>query len=395
MAPCAGPLPFRIFFFLAALDAVAGVAIWPCSALGLCSYMPAGNPISIWHRQELLFGMMPAVVAGFLLTALPRWTGSRAVSRGTVRALAGLWLAGRVAHGVAPSIAGPLVAVFVALLALMLTHRVIAAGNRRDIKIAVLLILFSAGAASAGNLPLEAEGEYGSRLGMAAVLGLLIILSGRIVPSLTAAYLGTSKKPSPMRSGDIVEISAAIAALIGLGAWVLAPVAQTAAVGCALAAVCQTARLLRWRAWQAAARPAILVLHVGYGWIPAGFALLAARFLHPRIPVEVMAAHAWTAGSMGLISLGVMASMIRRHTGATFASSAQMSAAYAFGFLAAVARLAADILDGARAQWLGLAAIAWIAAYILFLTDFRQGPLRRGLIAPLRCPMTDSGDDRS
>ncbi len=368
--------PFRAFFFLAALDAIAGVGMWLVAAVGIVPQDWAGVPVGIWHRQELLFGMVPAGLAGFLLTALPRWTGRRPISPLALRGLIVLWLVGRGAHVAAPAAAGPIAALFIALLALIVAYQVIAARDRRDIKVGALLVLLLVGALTAGDQPFAAAGEYGSRASLAAILGFGITLGGRIVPTVTAAALSKPTETFSIRSWIWIELVAAVGAAIGLGAWVVAPALDATALACAVAAVGQAARLLQWRFWRTMTMPAVLVLHLGYGWIPVGFALVAVRLVNPDLFGTDALVHAWAVGVIGLLCLGVWASMIRRQTGAPFEFSAVVSAAYACAFIAALARLLAACPAGAPIMWLKLSAFAWIAAYVLFLMGFARKLLR-------------------
>lgn len=366
-----GPVqPFRAFFFLAALDAIVGVGMWLVTTVGLISPDWTGVPIGIWHRQELLFGMVPAGLAGFLLTALPRWSGRRPISQPALRGLVVFWLVGRAAHVAAPAAAGPVTASFIFLLALIVLYQVIAAHDRRDIKVGALLILLSVGALAASDQPFEAASEYGSRLSLAAILGFGLVIGGRVIPTLTAAALAEPTEAFLMRSWIWIEPLAAVGAVIGLGAWVVAPTLDATAVVCAIAAVAQAARLLQWRIWRTIRIPAALVLHVGYGWIPIGFALVAVRLVNADLGGTDAVVHAWAVGVIGMLCLGVWASMIRRQTGAPFEFSALISAAYVCGFIAAVTRLVAVCSAGTHTIWLMLAAFTWIAAYALFLTGF-------------------------
>ncbi len=362
--------PFRPFFFLAALDAIAGVAIWFFMALGIGPEQPGGVSVAVWHRQELLFGMIPAELAGFLLTALPRWTGRQAISSTALWAFWAFWLVGRAAHGLVAAAAAPIAAIFIALLTLNVAYNVIAGHDRRNIKIAVLLFLFSLGTLTAGAQPLEAASEYGSRLSLAAILGLVMTLGGRIVPSLTAAYVDASVELFSKSAKKWIEWIAAVTAMIGLAAWVAAPTFEGTALACTIAAIGQIVRLVQWRIWRTLTTPAVLVLQIGYGWIPVGFALAAVQAVRPGHAAESAAVHAWTIGAVASICLGVMASMIRRQTGRAFESSTLLSAAYVCALAAVLARLLAEFLTSTRTLWLGLAGLTWISAYALFLIVF-------------------------
>ena len=88
-------LGFRPFYLGAALLACLSVPLWIAIFLG---HIQLDLPVSplLWHAHEMLFGFGSAVLAGFLLTAVPNWTGSLPVSGTPLIILAGFWLAGRL-----------------------------------------------------------------------------------------------------------------------------------------------------------------------------------------------------------------------------------------------------------------------------------------------------------
>ncbi len=196
-----------------------------------------------------------------------------------------------------------------------------------------------------------------------------MVMGGRIVPSVTAAYLGRPAKALSPRWDRRIELGAGIAAVLALCAWVAAPALKITALACALAAAAHTVRLLQWRGWRTLRNSGVAVLHIGYAWIPAGFALAAAGPLDPVHAYGSAAIHAWTAGAIGLCALGVMSSTIRRYAGTAFRVPPLLSAACACGLAAALARLTAAFAD-APALWLSFSALSWVAAYALFLAVF-------------------------
>lgn len=383
---CAGERdaqPFRIFFLLAAVDAIVAVGLWLPKLLGMATGYVAGVPLAVWHRDELLFGMMPAVLAGFVLTALPRWTRRAPVRQPTLMLLSGLWFAGRVAHAApaeslhARAWAQGIALMFVMALAFLAARQVIASRAWREAKIVLLL----AGFAAAIGLPLlHAEGvtnEAAMRLGLACVLGLVVVLGGRIAPALTVAWLQTTGQSPASPHRRWIEAIAAVAVVVALFAWVVAPTAGITAVASVFASIAQAGRLVRWQGWRVAGSASLLALHVAYGWIPVGFALHAAAVVWPSLVSEAAAVHAWALGSIGLMSVAVMASMIRRHSRTPFAFSALMSVSLACAAVAAPARIVAEIASNGRIVWLLLSAISWIAAFLLFVLAFRRSLLRR------------------
>lgn len=65
---------FRPFFLGAALFAALAMVVWIGALSGLWSIPSAFGPVE-WHVHEFLWGYLSAVVAGFMLTAVPNWTG--------------------------------------------------------------------------------------------------------------------------------------------------------------------------------------------------------------------------------------------------------------------------------------------------------------------------------
>jgi uncharacterized protein involved in response to NO len=65
---------FRPFFLFGALQAGVMIPLWLAVFAGEISLPTAFAPLD-WHVHEMLFGYVGAVIAGFLLTAVPNWTG--------------------------------------------------------------------------------------------------------------------------------------------------------------------------------------------------------------------------------------------------------------------------------------------------------------------------------
>src|SRR5262245_4362420 len=65
---------FRPFFLLAGAYAGCAMLVWLPMLYGELPLTTAFAPRD-WHVHEMLFGYVPAVMTGFLLTAVPNWTG--------------------------------------------------------------------------------------------------------------------------------------------------------------------------------------------------------------------------------------------------------------------------------------------------------------------------------
>jgi len=135
---------FRPFFLGGAIWGALVVPVW-IAAWALGSSEIGGIPALAWHVHEMLFGFLGAIIAGFLLTAVPNWTGRLPVMGGPLLALAALWLAGRLAMlvgGPALLVAG-MDASFLLVLAALLWREVITGGNVRNFPVCGLASLFA------------------------------------------------------------------------------------------------------------------------------------------------------------------------------------------------------------------------------------------------------------
>ncbi len=367
---------FRPFFLGGAIWAVAAMALFIPMLQGNIELPTALNPID-WHLHELLYGFLPAIVAGFLLTAVPNWTGRLPVAGAPLAALFALWVIGRAAMASSALTGAGAAAVadmlFLVALGMIVGREILASGNRNNLKVLVLVSLLAAGnlvfhveAATAGSA------DYGKRIGIAAAVLLVSLIGGRIVPSFTRNWLakrGPEGLPAPFGKFDIATIAASA---IALAAWTFAPVSLATAAACGIAGVLQTIRLARWRGRRTFAEPLVTILHVGYLFVPAGFLLMALAIAFPATVAPVAAVHAWTAGAIGVMTLAVMTRASLGHTGRELTATPAITAIYACAIAGALCRIAAAF--GIAPQiMLHTAATAWILAFGGFAVAF--GPM--------------------
>ncbi len=375
---------FRPFFLGAGLWAAGAVALWLAQLAGWPALPSAFDPIA-WHAHEMLFGYVTAVIAGFLLTAIPNWTGRLPVCGRQLGGLFALWCAGRVAIGVSawigPAPAAALDLAFPAALCAVVLREIAAGGNWRNLPVAAIVAVL---AASNGLVHLEVLGlaptqylgaDLGLRLGIAAVAVLIMLVGGRVVPSFTRNWLakrGEAVLPRPFGRLDRLAVAATVAA--GL-AWTFAPEAPASGALALLAAALGGARLAGWRGHRTRAEPLVWVLHLGYAWLVAGFALLGAAVLVPALP-QSAALHALTAGAMGTMTLAIMTRATLGHSGRALTAGPGTAAIYALVGAAALMRVLAPLTALDAALLFGLSGLAWIGAFALFVILY--GPLLVG-----------------
>ena len=86
---------FRPFFLLGSIYAGLAILVWLPVFMGELALTTAFLPRD-WHVHEMLYGYLPAVITGFLFTAIPNWTGRLPIQGRPLIALVVLWLAGRI-----------------------------------------------------------------------------------------------------------------------------------------------------------------------------------------------------------------------------------------------------------------------------------------------------------
>jgi uncharacterized protein involved in response to NO len=364
---------FRPFFLGGAIWSAAAMVLFILMLMGRVALPTAFTPTD-WHAHELLYGFLPAIIAGFLLTAIPNWTGRLPVAGMPLGGLFAIWLAGRIAVATS-SLIGPAAAAFADLsfliaLGFIVGREIIAGKNTGNLKVLALVALLGA-----GNLTFHIEAatggtaNYGKRLGIAAAILLITLVGGRIVPSFTRNWLarrGAANLPAQFGKFDLATIAASAIALL---AWVAAPESLITAAACALAGLFQFARLARWNGYRTFAEPLVFVLHVGYIFLPIGFLLVALSSVFPGSVPAVAAIHAWTAGAIGIMTLAVMTRASLGHTGQPLAASTSVLAIYVSVAIGAAARLMAAF--GIEPDLtLNTAAAGWTLAFLGFALAF-------------------------
>ncbi|HET9067416.1 MAG TPA: NnrS family protein [Amaricoccus sp.] len=381
-APAILSYSFRPFFLAGAAYAALTVPLWLWMfASGAAPKGPFAGPA--WHAHEMIFGYLAAIVAGYVLTTVPNWTGHLPLSGGRLAALVALWFAGRIAVA---TVSAPLPALavdvaFLAVLAAAVWREVVAGRNWGNAPVATLLTVF-AGANLLHHLGgfWPAAGDFGIRLSLGAAGLMIALIGGRIVPSFTRNWLvRTRRSPLPASFGRLDRAALALTAAAAV-AWVAVPGHAVTGVLLLVAGVLLAVRLARWRGMRTWREPIVFMLHLGYLWLAAGFLLLGGSVLAPALVPESAALHALTAGAIATMTLAVMVRATRAHTGNPIETDAVTLAVYAFVSIGALLRVAAAFFPAAYMPLLTAGGASWSLAFALFAVGY--GPMlmrpRRG-----------------
>ena len=375
---------FRPFFLAGGIYGGLTVLAWILMLTGHLETASLFSPVD-WHAHEMLFGFLPAVVTGFLLTAIPNWTGRLPVQGYPLLALVVLWLVGRFAVYFSAEIgwiaAMVLDGAFLLSVAIAAGVEIVAGRNWRNLKVlAPVTVLFAANVLFHVEAQQWGVTEFSRRLGLSAALVLITIIGGRIIPSFTRNWLGREnpgRLPIPFARFDAGVI---ILSALALAAWCVVPERTDTGAVLVAAAILNAARLARWagdRTWR---DPLVLVLHLAFAFVPLGLLLAGLAALFPQMVPAAAGLHAFGAGAIGCMTLAVMVRATLGHTGRDLRAGFDGCAVFAAILLAAVLRICAAFHPG-EAILLHGSAGAWAAAFIGYSVFYGRMAMRPRLRA--------------
>jgi uncharacterized protein involved in response to NO len=370
---------FRPFFLLGSVYAGLAILVWLPVFYGEITLVSAFAPRD-WHVHEMLYGYLPAVITGFLFTAIPNWTGRLPIQGTPLLVLVVVWIAGRLAVTLSAE-TGWLTAMlvdtsFLALVAAAAAREILAGRNWKNLNVVILLLLLLA-----GNVAFHLEAHFnglaetGIRIGIAVVVLLISLIGGRIIPSFTRNWLvreNPGRLPAPFNRFDIIVVAITALTLVG---WIVSSGSRLTGTALAFVGLLHLVRLARWAGHRTGRERLLLILHVGYAFVPFGFLLNAAAAFDLVLPGAGV--HAWMAGAAGTMTLAVMSRATLGHTGQPLTASRATEAIYLAIIVAALARVCAVIEPGHSEPLLHVAAFAWAAAFFGFAIVF--GPLLAGV----------------
>ncbi|WP_109316131.1 NnrS family protein [Pseudovibrio ascidiaceicola] len=371
---------FRPFFLASAVWAIVLMLLWIPLISGHIELPVAFDPVS-WHAHEFLFGYLSAVVAGFLLTAIPNWTGRMPIVGRPLIFLFSLWVIGRAAILFGAYLpAGVVAGLDVAMplvLAIACLREIMAGKNWRN-----LIVLGLLGLLIAANLLFHWEAwsdgyaaqGYGMRLGISTMVLMVGLIGGRIIPSFTRNWLvkqGSKSLPaSPMQTFDKISL---LTLLIALLVWTALQDHWLAGAVLLIAGALHFARLARWKGQYTFKEPLVLVLHASYLFMPLGLLALGFAILEPDLLDITGAQHLLMAGVLGMMTLAVMTRATLGHTGMELKASRGTTFLYCAMATSVLLRFSAGLFPDLATRLYDASALTWILAFVVYVATF--GPL--------------------
>ena len=363
----------RPFFFLGAIWAATAMMIWIAMLGGLISLSINIDPVS-WHAHEFLFGYLGAIIAGFLLTAIPSWTGRPPVAGLKLVLLVLIWVSGRIVFSLSdfltPGIVAAIDLLFPIMLAVIVIYEIMAGQSWRNLIVVVALVAFVI--ANAIFHFETSHGDYGAqgfgmRFGVAAVLMQISVIGGRVIPAFTLNWMkktGRENYPvKPMGRFDIITLVIMLACMM---CWVVWPDQALSGYALLIAGIFQSIRLARWSGLSTVSNSLLFILHIGYAFIPLGAVFVGSSILFPDLLSQAASQHLWMAGAIGTMTLALMTRAALGHSGRELHAGLGTIILYLCIIGATVMRFLADLLPIDPMVIYSLSASLWIVSFLGF-----------------------------
>lgn len=339
----------RPFFLAAGLFAALGLALWVAAMAG---HLPMS---ASWHGHEMVFGFAVAAIAGFLMAAVPKWTGGEAIQGGRLLLLLGLWLAGRIA--MIADAAPWLDLLFLPVFGAFILADIVRVRNIRNYPVPAMLF----GLAALNLLYHFYDPAVALHAAIYLIAALIALIGGRIVPAFTQNALRLAQRRdiacTTPRWIDAVAVPSVIVVVL---AEIAAPRSALGGVAALVAGVVLLVRMAGWQTLRTRAMPIVWILHVGYLWVPVGFLLKAAADLGDWFP-PTAALHALSAGAIGVMIMAVASRAALGHAGLPLRVSRWTILAYVLIIAGALIRVAFPHLHAML-----LAGALWSLGYAIF-----------------------------
>ncbi|MCP5411414.1 MAG: NnrS family protein [Alphaproteobacteria bacterium] len=245
---------FRAFFLLAGIDAIANMGLWLAAYFHPSLWPEGAIPAMYWHAHEMLFGFAGTTIGGFLLTAIPNWTGRGPYRGPALWLLVGIWILGRLAmlpfFSLPASLATAASILFFPALGLTIAPALLRARSFRNLPFLALLLLLSlADLCFQGRFGTTAQlGEHiGLYAGLDVILIMIAIVGGRIVANFTRGVLRQRGASAKIASHPWIERGAAVS-LLAMVAWdMVMPLSRASGAATLVAALIQVLRFGQWK----------------------------------------------------------------------------------------------------------------------------------------------------
>jgi uncharacterized protein involved in response to NO len=364
-------LGFRPFFLAAGVFSILAMAIWMVSYVFSVEFVFSGISPNLWHAHEMMFGYVMAVVAGFLLTAIKNWTGEEVLRGKALAFLFLLWLAARLLPLTGLMIAVEIIAVvdvaFLFLLGVACLRPVLKVKQYKQIGIVskIFLLMLCNVAFYLGLMGVLVDGvQWGLYSALYMIIALIFVMMRRVMPM----FIKNGIDGDVELTNRVWVDHSSLALLVCL--WisdVFTEYNNLTAIFAVLLTLLHTLRLAGWYTSKIWSKSLVWILVVAYAAFILGFALKALSIVSGISPF--LSVHAFTAGGIGLLTIGMMSRVSLGHTGRNvFEPPSIVFWSFAVLLVGVIVRVIFPLFNmDLYIYWIGISQVLWMIAFAIFV----------------------------
>ena len=248
---------------------------------------------------------------------------------------------------------------------------VVTGGSIRNMPVCLLVSLLAAINIMYHLTQLQgADTAWTERAALGVIATLISLIGGRVVPNFSANWMRKNNRSPLPASFSAFDKAVLAATLITIASWIALPEIKLTGSLFAAVFILHAVRLFRWRGWQTAAEPLVLILHIGYLWLTLWFGLTGLAILAPEAFSTPSALHALTAGAIGTMTMAIMTRAILGHSGRKLHAGRATQAIYALITAGAFLRVFAETLSFDYVMTVTVSGTLWAGGFILFALTY-------------------------
>ncbi len=367
-------LGFRPFFLSAGLFAIIAMAIWMASYVYSVEFKFSGLSPNLWHAHEMIFGYVMAVVAGFLLTAIKNWTGVEVLRGKALGFLFSLWLLARLLPLSGLMIPIEIIAIvdvaFLFLLAVICLRPVLKVKQYKQVGIIskIFLLMLCNLSFYLGVLGVIEEGvQWGLYSALYMIIALIFVMMRRVMPMFIQNGIDGEVT---LTNRAWVDHSSLILLVCLWISDVFTDYDSLTAIFAVLLTLLHSLRLSGWYTNKIWSKSLVWVLVAAYSSFILGFALKALSITSGISPF--LSVHAFTAGGIGLLTIGMMSRVALGHTGrSVFEPPAIVFWSFAVLLLGVIVRVVFPLFNmDLYVYWIAISQVLWMIAFAIFIFTY-------------------------
>lgn len=364
-------LGFRPFFLSAGIFSIIAMAIWMASYVFSVEFKFSGLSPNIWHAHEMMFGYVMAVVAGFLLTAIKNWTGEEVLRGKALGFLFLVWLVARLLPLSGLLIPIEVIAVvdvaFLFILAVVCLRPVLKVKQYKQVGIVskIFLLMLCNISFYLGVLGVLAEGvQWGLYSALYMIIALIFVMMRRVMPMFIQNGIEGEVE---LKNRVWVDHSSLILLVCLWISDVFTDYDSLTAIFAVLLTLLHSLRLSGWYTNKIWSKSLVWILVAAYASFILGFALKALSITSGISPF--LSVHAFTAGGIGLLTIGMMSRVSLGHTGRNiFEPPAIIFWAFVVLLLGVIVRVVLPLFNmDLYLYWVAISQVLWMLAFAIFV----------------------------